>query len=459
MNKEKIHALRACMLAAGIAIAVTSIASTSPGDIEKLTGTLTPMGAERAGSADGSIPAWSGKWLGTPPDIAYKTGERYADPYAKEVPLVTITAQNMQKYAAQLTDGEIALFKKYPNTFKLFVYPSHRDFRYPDAVYKAINVNAPRTTMTKDQNGLSGFPPVMPFPVPKNGIEAMWNLRFASMIEAENSTFDQAVVYSDGNIAWGKMLYSIYQPRGAMPYDPDNKLNKRTFFREETKLPLSDRGTIVTGYEMWDQEGSDTRRTWIYNPGTRRVRQAPDFGFDQPQGPGGFRTVDDDHLFNGSGERYDWKILGKREVYVPYNNYRLMDPSIKYTSLLTTGHADMQYVRFELHRVWVLQATLKPGFRHQYSKRVIYLDEDSWIALAADNYDARGTLWRTNLATTVYAFDAKAFYPSAAFYHDLISGAYFVDRLTNQGPMPVLTPNSRSNEAYYAPDAIRGAGI
>lgn len=458
MSRTLRHIAQLCTLAAGVALAATSFAKTSPEDIAKLNGPLTPMGAERAGNADGTIPAWSGKWVGVPPGITYRPGERYADPYASEQPLFTITAQNMQQYAAHLTDGEIALFKKFPDTFKITVYPSHRDFREPDAVYNAIRTYAPLTTMTKDKNGLKDFPPVAPFPVPKNGTEAMWNLRFASRIEAENSTFDQAVVYSDGNIAWGKVQYSIWGPRGALPFDTGNKLNARTFFRQTTVLPLSDRGTIVTGYEMWDQEGSDTRRTWMYNPGTRRVRQSPEYGFDQPQGPGGIRTVDDDHLFNGSGERYDWKIVGKREVYVPYDNYRLMDPSIKYSSLLTKGHADMQYIRFELHRVWVVEATVKSGFRHQYAKRVLYLDEDTWNAVAADNYDARGTLWRTNFASTLYAYDAKTFYPAVAFYHDLVAGAYFVDRLTNQGPMPALTSTSKTNEAYYSPDAIRGAG-
>jgi hypothetical protein len=451
-------ALRACVFAAGAAFAAISFAKMSPEDIAKLNGPLTPMGAERAGNADGTIPAWTGKWYGAPPGVDYKAGQRYPDPYANEKPLFTITAQNLQQYADKLTDGEKALFKKYPDTFKMVVYPSHRDFRYSEDVYRDIRTFGADTTMTPDQNGLKDFPPVAPFPVPKAGVEAMWNLRFASLLECESATYDQAVVYPDGNIAWGKVAYDIYGPRGADPFPSKDPLINKTFARVQTELPLSDRGTIITSYDMWNQEGSDTRRAWEYNPGTRRVRQMPEYGFDQPIGPGGFRTVDDDRLFNGSGERYDWKIVGKREVYIPYDNYKLMDPSIKYTDLLTKGHENMQYERFELHRVWVLQATLKSGFRHEYAKRVLYLDEDTWNAVAADNYDARGTLWRTNLAPTLYAYDAKSFYSTAVFYHDLISGAYYADRMVNQEAMPVLTPTSKMSEAYFSPDAIRGAG-
>jgi hypothetical protein len=264
--------LRVCVLAAGTALAVASFAKTSPEDLAKLDGPLTPMGAERAGNADGTIPAWSGKWFGTPPGVDYKPGQRFPDPYASEKPLFVITAQNMQQYDAHLSDGEKALLKKYPDTFKIPVYPSHRDFRYAEDVYKDIRLYAANTAMTKDQNGLKDFPPVAPFPVPKTGVEAMWDLRFASAIEAESATYDQAVVYPDGNIAWGKVLYAIYGPRGAVPFDAKNDLNSKSFFRQTTMLPLSDRGTIITGYEMWDQEGSDTRRTWSYAAGAAGAR-------------------------------------------------------------------------------------------------------------------------------------------------------------------------------------------
>ncbi|MCO5397334.1 DUF1329 domain-containing protein [Ralstonia soli] len=458
MKRKLRPALRALAWVAGTTLALSAFAKLTPEELKKLDGPLTPMGAERAGNADGSIPAWTGKVLGAPAGVDYKPGERYPDPYANEKPIAVITAKNMAQYESKLTEGTKAMFKRYPETFKIPVYPSHRDFRLPDAKYKAIHMQAARTTMNESQNGLRDFPPMAPFPIPKSGVELMWNLRLAASLVAEDAIYDQAVVYPNGNLVWGKTTYTIYAPASSDVFDPKNPLNSKSFFRNTTILPLSDRGTIITGYEMWDQDSVDNRRTWVYNPGTRRVRQAPEFGFDQPQGPGGFRTVDDDRLFNGSGLRYDWKIVGKHEMYIPYDNYKLMDPNIKYAAMLTKGHENMDYMRFELHRVWVLQATLKEGYRHQYAKRVLYIDEDTWNAVAADNFDARGTLWRTNYMGTLYAFDAKDFYATATFYHDLISGTYYADRLTNEGPMPALTPNAKSVEGYYTADAIRGAG-
>lgn len=459
MKRIRLPLLRVSVAAACALVATASFSNIMPDDLKSLDGPLTPLGAQRAASKDGDVPAWTGKWLGAPQDVQYKRGERYPDPYANEKPLFVITAQNMAQYADHLTDGQKALFKRYPATYRMSVYPSHRDFRYDESVYKAIHTYAPDTVMTPNENGLKDGPPQVPYPIPKTAAELLWNQRMSSAIGTEQATYDQAVVYPDGNIAWGKVRYDILSPRNNGKFDFKNDQNNHSYYRVATELPLSDRGTLIVGYTNWDKASPDeTSRTWMYNPGTRRVRQAPEYGYDQPQGPGGFRTVDDDRLFNGPGDRYDWKILGKREIYVPYDDYKMMNSSVKYSDLLTKGHENPAYMRYEMHRVWVLQATLKKGYRHQYAKRVLYLDEDSYIALLADNYDARGTLWRTNTATTVYAFDAKTFYPGAVFYHDLVSGAYLADRLTNEEPMPKLDDSPQFNEAYFSPDAIRSSG-
>ncbi|MGE8365930.1 MAG: DUF1329 domain-containing protein [Pseudomonadales bacterium] len=449
--------LGAVFLLSGALATTASLAATTSAELKQLEGPLTPLGAERAGNKDASIPAWSGKWLGTPAGIKFNPGEPYPDPYASEKPLFVITAQNVAQYEKNLTEGQIALLKKYPATFKMPVYPSHRDFRYDDATHKAIVAYAPNVEMLKDGNGVKNPPPTVPFPIPKTGLELLWNLVFSSAIETERAVFDQAVVYPDGNIAWGRVKYDIWSPKDGPNFDIKAPLNTKTFYRDATELPLRDRGSIITGYQLFNSVEPTINRTWMYNPGTRRVRQSPDFGYDQPLGPGGFRTVDDDHFFNGSPERYDWKIVGKREIYVPYNNYRMLSSSIKYKDLLTPGHAKPDDMRYEMHRVWVLEATLKSGFRHQYAKRSIYLDEDSWYALLADNYDTRGRLWRTNIQANLYAYDAQRFYPISVFFHDLVSGAYMADRLTNEGKPPQLN-GERLTEAYFAPDALRSSG-
>lgn len=177
-----------------------------------------------------------------------------------------------------------------------------------------------------------------------------------------------------------------------------------------------------------------------------------------PQGPGGFRTVDDDHLFNGSPERYDWKIAGKREIYIPWNSYRIHQSDVSTDELLKNkGHISTDKMRFEKHRVWVLEGNLKPGFRHQYAKRVIYIDEDTWAGVAADEYDSRDQLWRTVLTNWLYAYEIQGYYYGVAAHHDLISGAYLVDRMTMGRGAPKLNEGGMT-PAMYSPEAAARAG-
>jgi hypothetical protein len=447
------------------AIAVSALMSAAPAwaklnadEIKSLGTTLTPMGAEREANKDGTIPAYSGKWLGIPPGINFKgTGKHHPDPYASEKPLFVITAQNMAQYAEHLTEGQKALFKKFPGTFRIPVYPSHRDFRYSDKVLANVKDNAAQAELVDGGMGVKGVYGGPGFPIPKTGMELMWSTKSAPLAWTEVSTYDQAVVYPDGNTAWGRVSYKIMA-------DVNNPNGGRkdwngiaSHFNVLTLIPEREKGSIIVGNEQWDY-ANHPRQAWQYNPGTRRVRQLPSFGFDMPQGPGGFRTVDDDRLFNGSPERYDWKIAGKKEIYIPYHAYKLDDPKIKYADMLTKGHINPDLTRNELHRVWVLEATLKQGVRHQYAKRVLYVDEDSWNPVLADNYDARGQLWRVSMVNLIYAYELEGYHARVAVYHDLLSGAYMADRLINEQKAPKLN-TGELNDSNFTAEAARQEGL
>jgi hypothetical protein len=461
-NLAKALACAAAFTAAlgGAGLAPAASAAVPADEAAQLGGDkLTCIGAERAGNADGSIPAYSGKWLGAPPGIdPKKTPGHDPDAYPDEKPLFTITAQNLTQYADKLSDGEKALFKRYPSTFRMPVYPSHRDFRYADWVCDALKKNAATATVIHDGIGVSAVTGAVPFPIPKTGSELQWNLQLPTRAWTEVATYDQGAVYANGNIAWGRVSYKILAPVN----DPSKRGSTTevlsSYFNVMTLLPERDKGSINVGWTPNDYDHNYIH-TWGYNPGTRRVREAPEFGYDLPQGAGGFRTVDDDRLLNGSPERYDWKIVGKRELYIPYDAWRLNDPKVKYAELLKQpGSINPDYMRYELHRVWVLQGDLKPGYRHLYKKRVIYMDEDTYHGVMADTYDGRGQLWRVGMVNYFYAYGMQAFHAGVSVYHDLVDGAYVADRLINEQPDGArlneggLTPND------FTPDAARRGG-
>lgn len=447
----------ACTLAMTCLVNVPAWAKVSAEEAARLGNELTCQGAEKAGNAEGTIPEYSGKWLGKPSGLAYAgTGTPYTDPYADEKPLYVITASNMEQYAAKLTDGQKALLKKYPDTFNLPIYKTHRDWAYPQWICDVSKKNAVTAELVDDGLGIKATNGSSPFPIPKSGLELVWNMTVPAASPREVGTFDTAVVNPSGGISWAREFHKIVLSKA----DPKNRVEttgSAAWSYGEKLVPQRDKGTLTYARVPYNYK-SDFLDVWQYSPGTRRVRQLPNYGFDQP-GPGGYITLDEGQVFNGSPERYNWKMVGKREIYVPYNTYKLLDPKLKYADLLKNkGHISPEYTRFELHRVWVVEAELKPGFRHLYPKRVMYIDEDTWLPLMGDNYDARGQFWRTVMNNTVYAYDAQTVWPHLAVYHDLVSGSYIADRLTNEQKPVMLVDDGSLKEEQFSPDMLRGAG-
>lgn len=448
-------ALATALVTAMASFSGAAFAKVSASDAAKLDSELTCIGAEK--EAGKLAAAYSGKWLGVPEGVSYKSGDSYADPYADEKPLFVVDANNMGEYAEYLSPGLQALLKKYPQTFKIPVYPSHRDFRYPDWMCERSKQNAVTAEVAEDGLSLHAVRGSAPFPIPKTGQQLQMNLNYPTRT-SENAVYDQAVIYDNGNIAWGQTGYKILNVHSQEDAESNTKDAYFGYANVTVRKPLRSRGQDIVTQESYNVKDKP-RQAWMYDPGTRRVRQMPEFGFDMPDGPGAFRTVDDDRIFNGSPERYNWKIVGKKEVIVPYNAYKIDNPELKYKDMLTTHHINPDVMRYEVHRMWVLEAELKSNYRHKYAKRVIYLDEDSWGALLAENYDARGQLWRVNMINTKYLYDAKVFFTRVALYHDLVSGAYMADRLINEADKkPKYGDNANLRKSQFTPQYLRSKG-
>ncbi|MDD3800126.1 MAG: DUF1329 domain-containing protein, partial [Novosphingobium sp.] len=311
-----------------------TFAKASADEVATLGTTLTPVGAIKEGSADGLITPWVGKWNGAPPGAAWAgTGKPQPDPYAAEKPLFSITAQNFQQYADRLTDGQKAMFAKNGATFRMDVYPCHRDFRFSDFVLENVKKNAAEAAVTADGEGLTGVFGGPAFPFPKTGLESIWNCISAPRGFTQRGTMDEAVVYPDGNIAWGAQKWDIYSPA----YDPSITRDKfggeSAFVFRTTQKPERNRGEITLVREWWDF-GNRPSQAWQYIPGTRRVKQVPEIAGDYPLGPGGFHTVDDTGLWAQSPKRYDWELVSKKEIFVPYNSFRTEDPAVRYKDML-----------------------------------------------------------------------------------------------------------------------------
>ncbi|MER0041155.1 DUF1329 domain-containing protein [Pseudomonas sp. MGal98] len=446
----------------GVAVALVllagnSMAAVSPQDAAKLGSSLTPLGAEKAGNAAGTIPAWTGGITQAP--AGYKgSGTHHIDPFAADKPLFTITRANLAQYRDQLTPGQVALFETYPDSFQMPVYPSHRSGSAPQWVYANTAKNAVSAKLLDGGNGFADAFGGIPFPIPQNGVEALWNhiARYRGTYVVRRAS--EVAVQRNGSYSLvtsqQEALFKFYDPKGSYA-----SLNNILFYYlSSTRSPARLAGGAVLVHETLDQV-KQPRQAWGYNAGQRRVRRAPNLAYDTPiSAADGLRTADDTDMFNGAPDRYDWKLLGKREIYIPYNSYKLTSAQVKYKDLLQVGHLNPAYTRYELHRVWVVEGTLKTGARHIYSKRTLYLDEDSWQAAVVDQYDGRGELWRVSMAYLKNYYELPTTWSALDVFHDLQARRYHVQNLDNEEANTIDFSQPTADDGYFTPAQLRRRG-
>ena len=433
------------------------LAAVSPEQAAALGHSLTPLGGEKAGNADGDIPPWSGGLTQAP--AGYQgPGKHHVDPFADDKPLFTITRANLAQYRDKLTVGQIALFEAYPDSFQMPVYTTRRTASAPQWVYDNTAKNAVSAKLLDGGNGFADAYGGIPFPIPQSGVEALWNhiaryrgsyvVRRASEVAVQrNGAF--ALVTSQQEVK-----FRFYDPKGSYATLNNTLFDYLSFIRSPARLA----GGAVLVHETLDQV-AEPRQAWGYSAGQRRVRRAPSLAYDTPiSAADGLRTADDTDLFNGAPDRYDWKLLGKREIYIPYNNYRVGSPQVTYKELLQVGHLNPAYTRHELHRVWVVEGTLKPGARHVYAKRTLYLDEDSWQAALVDQYDGRGELWRVSIAYLKNYYELPTTWSALDVFHDLQARRYHVQNLDNEEAGTIDFSQPVPDDGYFTPAELRRRG-
>lgn len=453
-SKLKVARLTAATLCAILPVA--ALAQLSAADAGKLGTTLTPMGAEKGANAAGTIPAWDGGITKVPAGLTYRAGGNYPDPFAADKPLFTITGANADRYKDNLSPGQMALLKKYP-TYKMVVYPTRRSAAFPEGHYRETKECATKAKLVPGGNGVTGCVGGVPFPIPKNGNEAIWN----STLRYRGDTFamhwSQAAVTRTGEFALVKFEYEYDFHYGNLSKPVAQRENNKVLnYLQVTTAPARLAGQILLVHETVDQT-REPRSAWTYNPGQRRVRLAPNVAYDNPgTAADGLRTNDDFGMFNGATDRYEWKLVGKKEMFIPYNSYKLSDPALKYTDILKAGHINQDLARYELHRVWVVEGTLKAGTSHIYSKRTFFIDEDSWAVTVTDKYDGRGELWRVAEQHNENWYNVPMFFGTLEVHNDLQSGRYIAMGLRSE-EAKIFEPIKR-NAADYSPNSLRGIG-
>jgi len=452
MQKHIKAALLLGSLAAG-----SALAAVSPEQAAQLGKTLTPVGAEMAGNADGSIPAWTGE--ATPPPPGFVAGSHFPDPFPDDKPLYIIDGGNWKEHEAFLNPGAKAMFEKYgEDGFAIHVYPTRRTVTRPDWYNANTLKNATGATLAADGQKIEGNLPGIPFPIPQSGLEAIWNHMIRYGVEF-NQDVDAYYVDSSGSPIMATsqhstsaypMFYKKDEPIGDTPW---------TMLRIDYNAPARRAGEILLVHEPGaDYTEGKGRKAWQYLVGQRRVRLAPAVSFDTPNpGVAGTSTYDDAFVYNGSPERFNWKLVGKQEMIVPANNNKFVF-EMKMEDTLGPKFVKPEATRWEKRRVWVVDSTLKEGQRHLYSRRTFYLDEDSWVAVASDQYDGRGQLWRLQYLypAPLYAGDHAEFNSAFGLY-DVLQNIYNFNGKAIPGTYKQGLGNTDSK--FFTPQGMARSGV
>jgi len=449
------------LLASAVAVLVTAgsaLAKVPPNQVARLGNDLTPFGSERNGSADGMIPAWDGGLSAPPAGIRFDPKkDNLPNPFPNDPVKFTITGANAGQYGEHLLDGYKAMLKKY-GSYKMKVYQSRRTCALPQHAYEAAKRNAAVADLSRDGDGVQNFIQGLPYPIANNAMEMIQNKRFSYRGYKATRQFAAAPVQSNGSYNLISVQdEAIFRYANPSVKSSDQLNNIGLLYIANTIAPPRLAGNVILVHESINAQ-VEPRKAWAYSPGTRRVRRAPDIAYDNPgTNTDGMSTSDSFDGFNGALDRYNWTMKGRSVKFITYNAYDVLHT--KYADFIKPSHLNQDVIRYEPHRVWTLEATLKPGSRHVYARRVMHMDEDAKTVSNAENYDGRGQLWRFQEVLMVNAYHVPHCGTGAGeTNYDVLSGRYLTGGLRSEEP-PINYFADELNEARYTPEAIRTLGV
>ncbi|MGL4316110.1 MAG: DUF1329 domain-containing protein [Pseudomonas sp.] len=427
--------------------------AVSPEEAAKLQKELTPLGGEKAGNKDGTIPEWTGGYS-TPP-AGYKPGTPRPDPFSGDKKLFSITAANMAEYSSKLSDGQQALLKKYP-TYRIDVYPTRRTASAPEYIYDNTLKNATRAKLAQEGNMVEGAYGGVPFPIPQNASEVMWNHQLRWLGESTNYNASTYVVSGGEPVLAAKTRMEVALPYAYKDGTLETFKGDIWLLYQVATDPSYKAGETILIRDPVDYVGRG-RQAWQYLVGQRRVRKAPSIGYDTPNTvTSGSDFFDEAALFNGAPDKYSWKLIGKKEMYIPYNvNGFFLQPA---DQALSPNHLNPDHVRWELHRVWEVEADLLPGKRHVIPKKKFYVDEDTWNAVLYDGWDKQGQLWHSGESLPFLAYEFPGVFSQPFAMFDLLKGSYSATVFNGQ-PNNHWAPAPRFPDSNFTPDSMAARGV
>ncbi len=412
---------------------------------------LTTVGAEQGGNAEGTIPEWTGGITKTP--AGYSPGDRHPDPFAEDQSLFTIDHASMREYAENLSAGHLALLEQFPSSFRIVVYPSRRSASHPEHVLDSTNQYKSQARIVDNGAGLEGSVIGIPFPQPENGEQAIWNTLTSYKGGGVRRHINSATVNGKGKYTLSKAVQEVVYPRQTKGITLDSFDGVLVRGINTISAPRNAAGTMAL-YHVPLNTAKGDRNAWIYVAKKRRVSRTPNLEGSAPAAvSNGVHLIDQNGMFSGKITDFNWSLKGKKELYVPYNAYRLHSEATTPKDIIQPGHINSDLARYELHRVWVIEAIRKSGIDHPHQRRIYYADEDSWRILLAEHYDDRGTLDRFSESHTINYYEVPVLAPTLETHYQMGGERYFVSGLDNQDEVNDYT--FHKDAGYFQPNSLK----
>lgn len=415
---------------------------------------LTPIGAERAASTDGLVPTWLGAEAASAKSAP--PGQRRFNPFAGERALFSVSASNVDQYSEKLSPGQAQLLRSLKG-YRMDVYPAKRHCGYPDIVYqRTVTSNGAAKIAADGWTLLEAKALAVPFPHPKSGAETIWNHRLRYQGQGVSWSYYTVIPQKRGSIGEPmatdeKILWPLADPKTV---DLKGVNGVEAYFLDVSTAPAQVAGDAVLAHTFVNKPSD----IWLYFAGQRRVRRAPTYGYDAPiLNFESLMTVDSFAMFNGPMDRYDFKLLGKRQMIVPYNWITLAASRTNLGEIAQPEYVNRDLMRYEHHRVWVVEATVKAGVRHVFPKRVFYVDEDTWGIVVEDLYDAQGKVQRVMESGPFVAQEINSCVQETTVSHDLVAGRYVANGLPAGSSTSdwAAVRDGRVTGTAFEPDALR----
>jgi hypothetical protein len=412
---------------------------------------LTVIGALKSGNTEGTIPPWTGGI--TKPPAGYSPGDWHPDPYSNDQILFTIDNDNAAQFGDSLSAGHRAMLNKYPDTYRLNIYPTRRSASHPQSALDHTIKYSGKAKIVDDGAGVEGIVVGTPFPHPQNGEQAIWNARLRYRAGGYSGYYTHVITTASGAYdfgVWQHELEFMYSDHRTTLENFDN-VQLRGLLR--TLRPAKDSGGMFVYLRYLNALGNE-RRNWSYHPGKRRVKRTS----NSPRGApmylsSGIHLWDQDEMWRGQITDFNWTLIGKREMYVPYNAYQLHSGDTPVKTIIGKGHINQQLARYELHRVWVVEANLKEGREHFYKRRRFYIDEDSWLIMFAEHFDDNNLVDRFSESHDINYYEVPLLFPTLETYYKLDTERYYVSKIDNE-----YTPFDFSfdqTKSFYSPGRLK----